>query len=189
MKKTFLLLAIVSLAIQSEAQTTISGKIIDNHGKGIAAATISLKGSAIATTADSIGRYSLIIDGHGKKSLEATSIGFVSRIVAVVLNDSVIPLNIMLKRSAGELAEVVINAGAFEASDKAKGASLTPIDAVTVAGSGNDLANSLRALPGAQQVGEKEGLFVRGGTNEEAKQFIDGVLLPRPNFSSVPGIL
>jgi len=86
------------------------------------------------------------------------------------------------------LEEVQVSAGTFEASDKAKGASLTPIDAVTVAGSNNDLSQALRALPGAQQIGEQEGLFVRGGTGEEAKQFMDGILVKHPNFPSVPGI-
>jgi len=86
------------------------------------------------------------------------------------------------------LEEVQVSAGTFEASDKAKGASLTPIDAVTVAGSNNDLSQALRALPGTQQVGEREGLFVRGGTGEEAKQFMDGILVKNPNFPAVPGI-
>jgi vitamin B12 transporter len=81
-----------------------------------------------------------------------------------------------------------VSAGSFEASDKAKGASLTPIDAVTVAGNGGDIANAIRYLPGAQQIGEKEGLFVRGGTGEETKQFLDGTLFKNPNFSSVPGV-
>ncbi|RAJ87779.1 outer membrane receptor for ferrienterochelin and colicin [Chitinophaga dinghuensis] len=87
------------------------------------------------------------------------------------------------------LQQVTITAGAFDASDKAKGASLTPIDAVTVAGNGGDISMALRYLPGAQQIGETEGLFVRGGTASETKQFIDGSLMPHPNYPSVPGII
>ncbi|SFE00823.1 Outer membrane receptor proteins, mostly Fe transport [Chitinophaga sp. CF118] len=86
------------------------------------------------------------------------------------------------------LHEVIVSAGAFDASDKAKGASLTPIDAVTVAGSYADISLALRSLPGAQQIGEQSGLFVRGGTGDETKQFIDGTLLKNPNYPAVPGI-
>jgi outer membrane cobalamin receptor len=86
------------------------------------------------------------------------------------------------------LHEVVVSAGAFEASDKAKGASLTPIDAVTVAGSNADITQALRSLPGAQQIGEQAGLFVRGGTGDETLQFIDGTLLKTPNYPAVPGV-
>ncbi|MBS0032024.1 TonB-dependent receptor plug domain-containing protein [Chitinophaga sp. 22321] len=91
-------------------------------------------------------------------------------------------------KSKRSLHEVVISAGSFEASDRAKGASLTPIDAVTVAGSNGDISQALRSLPGAQQIGETEGLFVRGGTGEETRQFIDGTLVKTPNYPSVPGV-
>ncbi|SEW42798.1 TonB-dependent receptor plug domain-containing protein [Chitinophaga arvensicola] len=91
-------------------------------------------------------------------------------------------------KSKRALSEVVISAGTFEASDKAKGASLTPIDAVTVAGSNADITQALRSLPGAQQIGEQSGLFVRGGTGDETRQFIDGTLLKTPNYPAVPGI-
>lgn len=47
----------------------------------------------------------------------------------------------------------------------------------------------LRSLPGAQQVGEQAGLFVRGGTGEETRQFIDGMLMPFPNYNDVPGLI
>lgn len=91
-------------------------------------------------------------------------------------------------KSKRPLQEVVVSAGSFEASDRAKGASLTPIDAVTVAGSNADIAQALRSLPGAQQIGEQSGLFVRGGTGDETRQFIDGTLLKTPNYPAVPGV-
>jgi len=86
------------------------------------------------------------------------------------------------------LKEVTISAGSFEAGDKAKGASLTAMDAFTVAGNNADIALALRSLPGAQQIGDQDGLFVRGGTNEETKQFIDGTLLKSPNYPAIPGV-
>lgn len=91
-------------------------------------------------------------------------------------------------KSKRPLQEVVVSAGSFEASDRAKGASLTPIDAVTVAGSNADISQALRSLPGAQQIGEQSGLFVRGGTGDETRQFIDGTLLKTPNYPAVPGV-
>jgi len=87
------------------------------------------------------------------------------------------------------MGEVVVSAGSFEASDKATGATMNPIDVVTTAGSNGDVANAMRALPGAQQIGDQEGLFIRGGSGDEAKQFIDGTLYKSPNFSSIPGLI
>src|SRR4030095_1277693 len=51
-----------------------------------------------------------------------------------------------------------------------------------------DITGALKTLPGAQQVGESEGLFVRGGTAQETKIFIDGTLVNNFFHSSSPNI-
>ena len=47
---------------------------------------------------------------------------------------------------------------------------------------------ALKTLPGAQQVGETEGLFVRGGTATETKVFIDGTLVNKFFYSTSPNV-
>ena len=175
--------------VVASAQTTIKGIIINSNEDPQAAATIHVKETNQGVYSDSTGRFQLTLSGKGKRKLEISSVGYSAREIEIVLNDSVIHLDIVLDFETKTLGDVVvISVGSFEASDKAKGAALTPIDAVTVAGNGGDIATALRTLPGAQTIGEEEGLFVRGGTNAEAKQFVDGALLPSPNFASVPGL-
>ena len=65
---------------------------------------------------------------------------------------------------------------------------MSSLDIATTAGSNADITAALKTLPGAQQVGEQEGLFVRGGTGQETKQFIDGSLVNNPYYTSVPDI-
>ena len=175
--------------IHLHAQTIVSGKVVNSKKQPVAAASIRIKESNIGVNADSLGIFSLSISEKGKRTLQISSVGYNTKEMQINLGDSAFHLEIVLKDEAKALADVVVSAGSFEASDKAKGASLTPMDAVTVAGNGGDISNAMRSLPGAQQIGEKEGLFVRGGTGEEAKQFIDGTLLKNPNYASVPGIL
>ncbi|HLX67376.1 MAG TPA: TonB-dependent receptor, partial [Puia sp.] len=176
-------------AIGLEAQTTIVGHVCNSSKEGLAEASVRVRESGKGVNADSTGHFSLMLNGGGKRNLVISAVGYVPKVIGVLLADSMTPLEIELKDSAASLGEaVVISAGSFEASDKAKGASLTPMDAVTVAGNGGDIANALRFLPGAQQIGEREGLFVRGGSSEETKQFMDGGLVPYPNFAGVPGL-
>src|SRR4030095_3912269 len=93
------------------------------------------------------------------------------------------------KEEPNELTAVTITAGTFEASDRKRAAAvLDPIDIVTTAGANADVTQALKTLPGAQQVGETEGLFVRGGTAAETKIFIDGTLVNRFFYSSAPNI-
>jgi hypothetical protein len=170
-------------------QITIRGVVKGTNGNTLKFVNVFLNGSADGGTTDSLGRFSFITSESGQQTLTASYIGYKSFERSVTLSVVDVEVNIILTTDSKQLSEVVISAGAFEASDKARGASLTPIDAVTVAGTGADLANAMRALPGTQQIGEQAGLFVRGGTNEEAKQFIDGLLMKNPNFPNVPGIL
>lgn len=183
----------ISLAIllvhYAFGQTTISGVVKDANGDKLEYVNVFLKGTADGGTSDSLGRYSFVTSEAGNHAVVATYIGYKTFERSLTIEGVNLVVNIVLYSDAKQLGEVVISAGAFEASDKSRGASLTPIDAVTVAGTGADLANALRALPGTQQIGEQAGLFVRGGTNEEAKQFIDGLVMKNPNFSNVPGIL
>jgi outer membrane receptor for ferrienterochelin and colicin len=171
------------------AQITISGIVKETNGNALEYVNVFLQGTADGGTTDGLGRFSFITSEAGQTTIVASYIGYKTFEESVTLAGADIVMNIFLTPDTKHLGEVVISAGTFEASDKSRGASLTPIDAVTVAGTGADLANALRALPGTQQIGEQAGLFVRGGTNEEAKQFIDGLVMKNPNFSNVPGIL
>jgi hypothetical protein len=171
------------------AQVTIKGVVTDNRKHPLADATVYIKGMANAATTDSSGHFLFTVNAKGVQTIVASFVGFAAAEKQIIVNDILVDVDFVLHPVEKALDPVVVSAGSFEASDKAKGASLTPMDAMTVAGNGGDIANSLRSLPGTQQIGDREGLFVRGGTSEEAKQFVDGTLLQRPNYASVPGIM
>lgn len=181
MKKYAVLLLLLSRI--AEAQQTIRGLVKNDKGIAVPSASVSING--IGTQTDSTGYFNIAITGTGKKILTVSCIGY-HPLKKEIMLDSV--LYLVLKHDTHTLNEVNVNAGSFDASDKAKGASLTPIDAVTVAGNNADLTQALRALPGAQQIGEQDGLFVRGGTSDETKQFMDGTLLKNPNYPGIPGL-
>lgn len=184
MKKYAVLLFLLTLLSGiAEAQQTISGIIKNDKGMVVPSASVSINGKGGQT--DSAGYFRIEITGTGKRILTVSSIGY-RPLKKEIMTDSV--LNLVLTHDTHTLNEVNVSAGSFDASDKAKGASLTPMDAVTVAGSNADLTQALRALPGAQQIGEQDGLFVRGGTSDETKQFMDGTLLRNPNYPAVPGL-
>lgn len=176
-------------ALAVRAQTRIDGEITGPLGEAVPGAHVRLKGSRSGTMADSLGKFAFMTTQRGNQTLLVSSIGFKTYQQTITIADSTLTLAIALDDAANTLDAVTVSAGSFEASDKAKGASLTPIDAYTVAGNGGDISNALRSLPGAQQVGEREGLFVRGGTNDETRMFVDGTLMKNPNYASVPGIM
>lgn len=171
------------------AQTTVKGLIKDNRNNSIAGASIAIKDSYDGGTSDSAGRYSFKTYEKGQQLLVVSIIGYKTVEMPVKLEGTVVTLDVTLRQEITELSAVVLSAGTFEASDRKRAvAVLDPIDIVTTASGNGDITGALKTLPGAQQVGESEGLFVRGGTAAETKTFIDGSLVNNFFFTSVPNI-
>ena len=189
MRTTTTLVLIFLLTLSAKSQSLIKGKVTDARNRPIASASITLKDTYDGAITDSLGYYSFKTNEKGNHVLIFSIIGFKTVEQPVELNKDVIEINASLKEQLDELKAVTVTAGTFEAGDKKRAATvLTSIDIATTAGSNADITAAVKTLPGAQQIGEKEGLFVRGGTGYETKQFIDGTLVANPFYSSVPDI-
>lgn len=188
MRNYFIFIPIILFSCTAVGQTVINGKVKDNKGRPIPGVSITIKDSYDGGTSDSTGKYSFKTSEQGDKILVASSIGYYSSELKALLTAAALTIDITLKEEPNELKAVVITAGTFEASDTKRTTVLNPIDIVTTASANGDVTNAIKTLPGAQQVGESEGLFVRGGTAGETKVFIDGTLVNNFFFSSVPDI-
>lgn len=170
------------------SQTRISGKVKDAKGRPIPGVSISVKNSFDGATSDSSGNFQFNSSDTGLQSISVSSVGYKPLEVTLQISGKSIRLDLQLKEELNELKAVTISAGSFAAGDKTRGAVMSSLDIATTAGSNADITAALKTLPGPQQVGEQEGLFVRGGTGQETKQFIDGTLINNPYYTSVPDI-
>lgn len=189
--RKIIILIVISLLglVPAYGQTNVKGTVKDNKGRPVPGASIAIKDSYDGATADSSGIFSFKTFEKGNQLLVITSIGFRSFEQNIQLTGATINIEAALKEEVSELTAVVISAGTFEASDRKRAAAvLDPIDIVTTASGNGDITGALKTLPGAQQVGESEGLYVRGGTAGETKTFIDGTLVNNFFYSSVPNI-
>ncbi len=173
----------------ASSQIAISGKIVDNKSRPLSGVSIYLKDTYDGATTDSLGRFQFKTFEKAEQTLVASTIGFKPFEQVLNIGAEKIELIISIKEEITELKAVVLSAGTFEASDRKRStAILSPIDIVTTASANGDITGALKTLPGTQQVGESEGLFVRGGTAAETKIFIDGTLVNNFFYSSVPNI-
>ncbi|MES2881748.1 MAG: carboxypeptidase-like regulatory domain-containing protein, partial [Bacteroidota bacterium] len=183
----FLLLFFITQTLQ--AQTVLAGKVKDAKNVGIPGASITIKDSYDGAVTDSLGNFRFSTTEKGVHNLIVSAIGFNTLQQQITIGDSTQNFEWTLKEAFDEMKAVVITAGSFEASDRKRaGVVLNSIDVVTTASANGDITGALKTLPGAQQVGETEGLFVRGGTAAETKIFIDGTLVNNFFQSSVPNI-
>src|SRR5688572_25855348 len=185
----FFLLLLICFLQQGYTQVTVKGTVKSNRSKDLYGVSISLKDSYDGATTDSSGNFSFKTTEKGQHLLVASSVGHKPYEQPIKLEGDVVNVAITLKEEITELEAVSISAGTFEASDRKRASAvLDPIDIVTTASANGDITGALKTLPGAQQVGESEGLFVRGGTAAETKTFIDGTLVNNFFYSSVPNI-
>jgi len=186
--KCFVTSLLIFIAFSAEAQVNITGKLVDNKNRPVAGASVNIKNSYDGTTSDSLGNYSFSTTEKGEQIIEVTIIGYKTIEEKINISGKPLILNLALKEEITEMRAVIISAGSFEASDKKKGAVLTDIDIVTTPSANGDITSALKSLPGTQQVGESEGLFVRGGSATESKIYMDGNLVNNFFYSSTPGI-
>ena len=188
-QKGFLPLLLMLILQQGLSQVTVKGVVKNNRSKPLYGVSITLKDTYDGATTDSTGNFSFTTTEKGQKSLIASAVGHKPYEEAINLDGETISVAITLKEEITELDAVTISAGTFEASDRKRASAvLDPIDIVTTASANGDITGALKTLPGAQQVGESEGLYVRGGTAAETKTFIDGTLVNNFFYSSIPNI-
>lgn len=188
MKRFFLFCVFTALVpFIINGQTKITGKVEDEKGSPMPGANVYIKGTYDGTTSKPDGTYSFKTHENGEVTLIASYVGYKKYESKIVLKKGEMSINIVLEEEITQMNAVVVSAGSFEASDEKKGVILKPLDVLTT-GSTADLYTSLNTLPGAQKVGETEGLFVRGGAASEAKTIIDEMIVQKPYSSSVPDL-
>ncbi len=189
MKKLCLLLLLQVCILSLYSQVTISGRLKDNKGRPIPGVSIAIKDSYDGTIVDSSGNYKFSTTETGEHIISITNVGYKTIEEKITIGTSPIVKDFVMREELSELKAVTVVAGSFAAGDVKRAATvLNSIDVATVGGGNADITNALKTLPGAQQVGEQEGLFVRGGAGYETKQFIDGTLVNNPYFTSTPDI-
>lgn len=183
-----LLLVLFLIGIFSNAQITISGRV-NFKNNGIKDISVTLKDSYDGATTDENGNYSFKTSEKNTQILVFSNPKFVEIEKSIIIGNENLTVNSVLKEQISEIDAVVISAGSIEASDRKRATILlTPIDIYTTAGANGQVSAALETLPGVQKIGETEGLFVRGGTGDETKFFIDGNLVNNFFGNSIPGI-
>jgi hypothetical protein len=170
------------------AQSVISGRITDQKGAPVKGASVSLDNTIDGGTTDSTGHFQFSTDEKGAQNLIVTEATHITTGMPLNITGDIKNITLSMKTSMTNLNEVVITAGAFEASNDKNKSMLSTMDIVTTAGANADVVKAIQTLPGTQQQGTQTGLFVRGGDASEAAIIIDEMVVQNAFFSGAPGV-
>ncbi|GAA4464283.1 TonB-dependent receptor [Nemorincola caseinilytica] len=168
---------------------TISGKVVNNRNQPVKGASVYLDNTIDGGTTDSVGFFSFTTDETGNQTIVASEVSHATAGQPIVINGDVTGILITLKANMSrDLDAVVITAGSIDATNDKSKTVLKPLDIVTTAGSGADVVKAMQMLPGTQQTGPDNGLFVRGGDANEAAVIVDEMVVQNAFFSGAPGV-
>ncbi len=170
------------------AQTVITGKVTEENGVAMAGANVYLKGTYDGTSSNEKGVFKFKSTKTGSFDVVVGLVGYEQFMRKVELKGDTIRINVQLKEAFNQLNAVTITAGTFEAGDKKRAVTITPLDMMTTAGAAGDMYGALQTLPGTTTNGESGRLFVKGGDSEESQTYIDGSLVSVPYNSTAPNL-
>lgn len=184
--KTLITILLFVVGFDMYGQTVVKGKITDEKGELIPGANVFLQDTYDGSTSGIDGSFEFTSTEIGNQTLVVKFVGYKDFSKEIILNKESVNVLVILKESISELDAVTISAGSFTASDESRRTIFKALDIATTAGATADIAGALNTLPGTQKVGETGRLFVRGGDDNEARTFIDGMLVLNPYNSSAP---
>ncbi len=187
--KSFLPVFLCILSVPVFCQDIIlSGSVQGEDNTPIQGANVYLVDSYDGTTTLEDGSFSFTTEQAGDKTLAIHLMGYQDYTVSLGLSQPTTKLNITLKEEVLQLAGATVMASRdFEASDRHKVTVLKPLDVLTTGGANADITYALQTLPGTQPVGNQSGLFVRGGTGNETRVYIDGLAVNNFYYQGTPG--
>ncbi|MFA0960641.1 TonB-dependent receptor domain-containing protein [Roseivirga sp. BDSF3-8] len=189
MKSLYLsLLLLLFAASTTLAQSLVAGTITDTKGESLPGASVYLQGTYDGASTDSLGTFGFQTSEEGELTLIISSIGYHGEGQSLTLPGNHENLRISLKEDISQMEEVVITAGAYQATDESRAVALKPMDIVTTAGALGDISGAIRKLPGTQPAADDGRLLVRGGTSSESRIYIDGMSVQSPFATKLPAL-
>lgn len=159
-----------------EAQWAVRGKIVNEKGQGIPYAGVSVVGTFDGASADSLGGFSFTTRSPMPIILVVSHLNYTADTLRISRVEHLEKLRFVLHENKPiELAEVVVSVSSFGVGEKQKQTTLKALDIYTNPSGNGDLALGMRQIPGLQDVGDREGFFVRGGDAHETVVNIEGV--------------
>jgi hypothetical protein len=175
--KTLFTLIMLSISWLGFAQTKISGRVQDEKGEPVPGANVFLQNTYDGTTSGVDGKFEFTSAEKGKQVFVVKFVGYKEFQQVIELTGQPIVIPSIIQEEINQLEAVTITAGSFGASDESRRTIFRAVDIASTAGATADIAGALNTLPGTQKVGEEGRLFVRGGDGNEARTFIDGLVV------------
>lgn len=190
--KTLLQTFVLGLLLMSSAwsQVVVRGKVYNAQMKPLENANIGILNSYAGATTDADGSFSFTTDGRGTVQVVAQMLGYAHQPTTVTISDTTrqVTLKFILTEESINLDGVTVKTKKTDFLGRGGLPSLRALEVRAMGGSNADIANGIRTMPGVQATSNATGLFVRGGTSDETKVYVDGLLANNFFYNGSPDV-
>lgn len=198
LKKRITLLILVHLFLSAALygqESIIKGRIINvisNEPIPFAVVVIKDGKQTYPSTADSTGRFEIVVSKPGLYNLEVIMSGFkpYNKYELELNPKRITQINVTLEEDQKTLGEITITAQPFIRKEESP-LSLRSIGEAEIKrnpGGNRDISKVLQSLPGVASVASfRNDLIVRGGSPNENRFFLDGIEIPNINHFATQG--
>ena len=183
MKRTLLYLIFIMatvplFATEPPRGATLEGVVTDGEGRPLPYTTIFVDGTSRGTTADSEGRYRLVLE-KGETDIVVQMLGYATERLNLNVAEGSNNLDVVLSTEATGIEEVVVSASGVGHMRRSAFTAVA-VDTKALQNSTKNIADALTRVPGVKLresggVGSEMSLMVDGFSGKHVKVFIDGV--------------
>ena len=183
MKRTLLYLIFIMatvplFATEPPRGATLEGVVTDSEGRPLPYTTIFVDGTSRGTTADSEGRYCLVLE-KGETDIVVQMLGYATERLSLNVAEGSNNLDVVLSTEATGIEEVVVSASGVGHMRRSAFTAVA-VDTKALQNSTKNIADALTRVPGVKLresggVGSEMSLMVDGFSGKHVKVFIDGV--------------
>ena len=183
MKRTLLYLIFIMatvplFATEPPRGATLEGVVTDSEGRPLPYTTIFVDGTSRGTTADSEGRYRLVLE-KGETDIVVQMLGYATERLSLNVAEGSNNLDVVLSTEATGIEEVVVSASGV-GHVRRSAFTAVAVDTKALQNSTKNIADALTRVPGVKLresggVGSEMSLMVDGFSGKHVKVFIDGV--------------
>ncbi|SHG25537.1 TonB-dependent Receptor Plug Domain [Flavobacterium micromati] len=193
MKKILIATLLFTSFMQAQNYTEILGKVLDDNGKSISGATITINELSLEALSDENGFFKLENIAPKTYNISASAIGYETETKFNVIIKSAGNSDIIfnLKAVSTILDEVKIVSNPFKRKKESPLSiqSLSPVEIASYPGGNNDIAKVVQTLPGVSGSvgGFRNDIIIRGGAPNENVYYLDAIEIPNINHFSTQG--
>lgn len=182
-----------TLSMLAQVKTTIRGKVVDEKGAPIFAATVFLNNNQGNYTEED-GTFEIKDVVPGSYNLTASFVGFdpQTKFNIIIKSKGNPAFNFVLVEASEKLEEIVVsnkNKISRPKETPLSTQSLSAVEIATYPGGNNDVVQVAQTLPGVSPSvgGFRNDLIIRGGAPNETVYYLDGVEVPNINHFATQG--